>query len=95
MGWFIAIFVGLLLVALPVEWLIGHATSETRARHAVTNQGFTHVHKIGAHYVFAPLYGCSDQDAAQYIYRATNPAGKVVTVKVCMGWPFKGATIRY
>lgn len=46
-------------------------------------------------FLFVGLRGGDRQDAALFTCRATNPAGKEVTVYVTSGWPFKGAAIRY
>jgi len=62
---------------------------------AMEAQGFSDVVILSKSILFVSFRGCTDQDAAVYSMRATNTFGKSVDVIVCVGWPFKGATIRY
>ena len=72
----------------------GSCASEDQAIRAVTNLGFTEVEVLDKDIWFIGLRGCDGHDAALFTVRGKNPAGKVVTVGVCVGWPFKGATVR-
>lgn len=61
---------------------------------AVENMGFTDVEVLDKSIWFVGFRGCDKADAALVEVQAKNSAGKVVNVDVCMGWPFKGATVR-
>ena len=71
----------------------GYLTTESEATKALHTQGFTDCELTDTAYVFVAWRGCGS-DAARYDFRATNPIGKRVNVSVCVGWPFKGATVR-
>lgn len=63
---------------------------------AMTSAGFTNVTIVNSDVWLISLKGCGGEDNAKFDMLATNPQGEVVSnAYVCVGWPFKGATIRY
>ena len=64
------------------------------ARRALETQGYSDVQILRRHEAFMGCQGCSGHDAARFDAHARNPAGKRVSLYVCVGWPFKGATVR-
>lgn len=72
----------------------GCLVSEKTAYSAVEKMGFTDIKVVYHAWVFVFLRGCSKSDAAKFTVEAVNPIGKQVTIEVCSGWLFKGATIR-
>lgn len=86
--------IALFLLASFVGCGRGILASNTAAREAVIAHGFTDV-KVTDHAWFAVgLRGCDEKDAARFTVAATNPKGDRVTLVVCSGVIFKGATIR-
>lgn len=71
----------------------GCFASEQQAVRALENAGYSKVEITDHHWILVTLQGCG-ADAAKFDAMAINPAGKKVSVYVCVGWPFKGATIR-
>jgi hypothetical protein len=67
---------------------------EDQAVRAVTNLGFTDVKVESRAVFFLNLRGCSQGDSAGFTVTGNNPLGKRVKLLVCVGWPFKGATVR-
>ena len=61
---------------------------------SLEKQGYSHVKIVDQELYFPGFHGCDARDAALFVVQATNPVGKDVEVNVCVGWPFKGATIR-
>lgn len=61
---------------------------------ALTNQGYTNIQVTDNAFFLVGLRGCGNADAARITATATNSQGKEVTMYVCAGWPFKGATLR-
>lgn len=61
---------------------------------ALENQGFSNIHVTDNSFFAVGFRGCDAQDAARITAVATNSQGKDVTLYVCAGWPFKGATVR-
>jgi len=59
----------------------------------VETMGFTDVQVLDHSYLLVAFRGCGS-DAAMFKIKAVNPAKKVVPLTVCVGWPFKGTTIR-
>lgn len=55
--------------------------------------GFSDVEVLNHGWVFPAFRGCG-ADAAIIATEGTNPIGKKVQIDVCIGWPFKGSTIR-
>lgn len=72
----------------------GAMVSDKDALKAVEDQGFADPKIIDKDITFIDWRGCSKEDDAAYEVEATNAQGKRVTLTVCVGWPFKGATIR-
>lgn len=79
---------------LFVTCVCGRFASENTANNLLQVSGFTNVKLVDKDPYFAGFKGCGKGDLVVFTYTATNPAGKKVNVKVCQGWPFKGATIR-
>jgi len=61
---------------------------------ALQTQGYSDIKITDKAIFFISLRGGSREDAAMFTAHAKNPVGKEVIVYVCVGWPFKGATIR-
>jgi len=72
----------------------GYMVDEDHAVRAVTNLGFTEVKIEGKAVFFLEYRGCSKSDDAGFTVSGKNPQGRRVTLLVCVGWPFKGATVR-
>lgn len=72
----------------------GELASQSNAEQALTNLGFTRVHLRTRHVFAVEIQGCGKEDVAKFDFTATNPVGRTVSVSVCEGWPFKGATVR-
>jgi polyisoprenoid-binding protein YceI len=88
-------FVALFVLVFILGLFAGYLPSEDHARNALRNAGYSQIELVASHRFFASVRGCSKDDQAQFVYHALNPKNERVTVKVCEGWPFKGATIRY
>ena len=73
----------------------GYLVDEQSAIRAMEDQGFTNVKIVEESRVFPILGGCSDSDTAAFGMNAINSQGKLIGATVCVGWPFKGSTIRY
>jgi hypothetical protein len=72
----------------------GTCADEGAAMRAMEYNGHTNV-KVGERKWFAVGFrGCEATDAALFPVVSTNSAGKTVGQIVCVGWPFKAATIR-
>ena len=95
----IIITVGILILVFSVGTLCnfpgcrGMMVSNSNAVKAVENQGYSDVSILSSHILFS-WRGCSDNDATAYKMRAKNSLGKQITLIACVGWPFKGTTIR-
>ena len=72
----------------------GVFADENAARESLKKQGYSKVRIIDKSFFMVGLRGCDEKDAAKFTVKAVNPAGILVEVYVCTGWPFKGATIR-
>jgi hypothetical protein len=72
----------------------GRLASESNAVKALTTEGFSHVKLVDRHVYLVQFQGCGKSDSARFDFTATNPVGREVSVSVCEGWLFKGATIR-
>jgi hypothetical protein len=72
----------------------GFLADEEQAVRAVTNLGFTEVSVQSRKVLFLEWRGCSKSDDAGFVVTGKNPQGRTVTLLVCVGWPFKGATVR-
>ncbi|MBI2625345.1 MAG: hypothetical protein HYW70_03360 [Candidatus Nealsonbacteria bacterium] len=81
-------------IILAFGTLPGLFADEQKAIDILEKQGFSNIKIVNKDWVFVALVGCGQGDAAMFTAQATNPIGKNVEIKVCVGWPFKGATIR-
>lgn len=72
----------------------GFLADEDQAIRAATNLGFTEVKVESRAVAFLEWRGCSRSDDAGFTVTGKNPQGQRVTLLVCVGWPFKGATVR-
>lgn len=68
-------------------------TNDDVAVRALENQGFTNIRVVDGEWFFVGLRGCGS-DAKKITARAVNLLQKEVNIFVCVGWPFKGATVR-
>jgi hypothetical protein len=94
-AWFtFIIFMVVLIAALFGFGLRGSCVDDSQALRAVNTLGFTNAHVVDKSIWFVGFQGCDARDAALFAVQATNPVGKRVIVNVCVGWPFKGATVR-
>ncbi len=83
-----------ILITLVLILFRGTLVNSEIAVRALKNQGFTNVEILDKDWLAVGLRGCSSSDCAKFEIKADNSAGKKVNVFVCVGWPFKGATIR-
>jgi len=90
----IGIFSLSLLVALFFGCCRGYMVSRADAMQAADFAGFTEAEIISESRIFPSLAGCSNSDAAGFLFRAKNAQAKRVQILVCVGWPFKGSTVR-
>jgi len=94
-------YMGLVAMILAVIFILlvascrGCMVDDSSAVSALEKQGFSEI-KIESKAIFLVGFrGCSSHDAAKFEASAKNPAGRHVSdIYVCVGWPFKGATIR-
>jgi hypothetical protein len=84
--------IGVLLAALTS--LRGGCTTAEEAAKVLQINGFHDVKITDRAIFFVGLQGCDGDDAARYTTTAVNSRGERVSLYVCMGWPFKGSTIR-
>jgi len=82
-------FVLVYVVAIVIAAMV----PEDRAVRTMEAQAFDKVLVVEKNIFFIGWRGCSGHDAARFVVRAKNSAGKDVTVYVCAGY-FKGGTIR-
>lgn len=61
---------------------------------ALEIQGYSNVQIMDSKWLLVGFRGCETTDATRFDMSAKNPAGKPVNLFVCVGWPFKGATVR-
>jgi len=88
------VMVAIMLVALVALSGCGFMVDEDQAVRAATNLGFTEVKVESRAVAFLEWRGCSKSDDAGFTVSGKNPQGQRVTLLVCVGWPFKGATVR-
>jgi hypothetical protein len=94
-GWFpVVMYLVAMAVIVLVFGMRGSCADESEAVTAAENFGFTEVKVLDKSIWFVGFRGCDAKDAAVFEVRGKNPAGKVVQISVCVGWPFKGATVR-
>ena len=92
---FLAVFyLVIILLAFVLYGGRGSCADSKQAIRAMENIGFSEVKVIDKSVWFVGFRGCSSHDGAMFTARGINPAGKEVEVSVCVGWPFKGATVR-
>lgn len=90
--YFMSIFVtiGIMILALSS----GTMVDEKIAIETLEKQGFSNVTILEKQWFLVGWRGCANGDAAKFIASAINPRNQTVELYVCIGWPFKGATIR-
>ena len=91
---FIVFYLVISVLALIAYGGRGSCADSKQAIRAMENMGFSEVEVIDKSIWFVGFRGCSSHDGALFTARGINPAGKEVEVSVCVGWPFKGATVR-
>ena len=72
----------------------GSCADKSQAIGALEAQGFSSISITKHDWFLVGFRGCGG-DAAKFSAKAINSVGKKVTLHVCVGWPFKGATIRH
>ena len=72
----------------------GYLVDDTNTINAVQKQGYSNVKIEDKSVWFNKWRGCSEEDKATYDITATNALGKPARLIACVGWPFKGVTIR-
>jgi hypothetical protein len=72
----------------------GELVDSSEAVRALQTQGYSEIKITDKAVAFVGLRGGDRGDAAMFTAHAKNPIGRDVTVYVCVGWPFKGATVR-
>jgi hypothetical protein len=87
----------LYLVLIVFSFLVvparGCMAEPEQALRALDQMGYTEA-KIHNHaWFWVAVRGCG-ADAARFDATAVNPRGKRVDLIVCVGWPFKGSTVR-
>lgn len=90
---FAMIIVTLVLVHIFIGLLSGLLTHESSAIEALENQGFSNIWITDKQWFFVLLRGCWF-DSVKFTAHAVNPAYKDVEIFVCIGWPFRGATVK-
>ena len=85
------IMLGIMIFVISI--FSGIFVDQSIAKRALENQGFTHVRVIDKQWFFVGMRGCG-RDVAKFTAHAVNSEAKEVEVFVCVGWPFKGATVR-
>lgn len=93
---FLKAIAGVVIIALClfVALARGLLVSEDIAVQALETQGFSSIQVLERNWFLVGFRGGHEQDAARFVCRAVNPAGREVTVHVFAGWPFHGATVR-
>ncbi len=85
----------LTIIGFGFAFIQGAMVKPSDAVRALETQGYSDVHIIGEpKWVALSWRGCGGGDAALYNAQAKNPIGKQVDVFVCVGWWFKGSTVR-
>ena len=93
---YVVVIAAFLLLAAGCNVAVGSLVKDQTAITAMQSAGYTDVQVVRRANVFVSLRGCSREDSVKFDMQATNPQGEVVTnAYVCVGWPFKGATIRF
>lgn len=90
---------GLVLLALAaviaiISFCRGACVGQDSATNALEKQGYSQIVVTDHDWFLVGLRGCDAKDAAKFTAKVVNPVGKQTEVFVCVGWPFKGATVR-
>lgn len=88
------IYALLIVLIFAVSLFRGVFVSDDVGVKALENQGYTNIRVTDNSFFVVGLRGCDGKDAARITATVTNSQGKDVTLYVCAGWPFKGATVR-
>lgn len=91
---FAVFWILIILLIFVVATFRGSWVDKSEATRAFETQGYTNVQITEHKWFFVGVRGCEGGDAARFDATVRNPAGKQVRLFVCVGWPFKGATIR-
>ena len=83
-----------IVVAIVLSIFRGLFVDQLIAVRALEKQGYENIQISEKDWFIVGLRGCDGKDAAKFVARATNSLKKEVELNVCVGWPFKGATIR-
>jgi hypothetical protein len=84
-----------IVVALVVNLVPGFLVNSNDALRAVQNAGYTQPTIVAEHRFLASFAGCDTGDSAGFEVDAINAQNQHVKILVCIGWPLKGATIRF
>jgi hypothetical protein len=84
-----------ILIILSMLSGCGYLVNENDALDAARANGLKGVIITESHQIAPEWYGCGDNDVAGFEIRGKNANEQTVSAIVCMGWPFKGATVRY
>lgn len=86
----------ILIVFFAIDALSSSSKDSIGAISAAEASGFQNVKVVSTHrFISAYFNGCDKNDWKATAMTATNPIGKTVTITVCEGLLFKGATIRH
>jgi len=88
------LYYGFYTAIMVLMFFRGTCADEGVAIRAMEYNGHTNVKVLGHKWFAVGLRGCDATDAALFPVVSTNSAGKTVSQIVCVGWPFKAATIR-
>ena len=88
--WFIVLAVVVSIVYMAGA---GALVSESKARNAAEDLGYTDVTVVDKAVFAVQWRGCSKSDNARFTVRGTSPRGDVRTIYVCAG-VLKGGTVR-
>ena len=89
---FIQVFIFLIICCFI--FFRGCAASPDESVNLVEDMGLIDVEVVEHNVSFIGFRGCSFEDAAQFVLRATDSKGESVTLELCTGWPFMGPVIR-
>jgi len=87
------LYIVIVLCIVVLLMFRGACASPDQAERALKTQGYSDITITNHAYMFVGLRGCGT-DAAKFAAKAKNPKGEPVDLYVCVGWPFKGSTIR-
>ncbi len=93
---YLVIVGAIVFLAAGCDAALGAQVQPEQAISAMASAGYANVSIVSRDNWLVDLKGCASEDNALFNMAATNPRGEVVTnAYVCVGWPWKGATIRY